>query len=164
MAKKLFDNAKPVLYTIVAFVLLLIALFAIPSRGSASELDFEAGSAMVRGYTPTIGIDINWPRAGPVNTDYEAGFLLSGQSSHKRDNPNAFTVYGLLVDGYKNFEMGIGFAYTNVEWEYTCQQTFALMARWRFTDRIAAQWRHFSTAGSCKPNPGRDFLTLGWRF
>jgi hypothetical protein len=160
--KKLFDNPKKVVYAILAFGCIMLLLFAVKSRGS--ELDFEAGSAMVRGYTPVIGLDINFPRAGPVNTDYEVGFLLSGQSNHYRDNPNAFTVYGLLVDGYKNFEAGIGFGYTNAEWEYTCHETFALMARWRFTSRVAAQWRHFSSAGSCKPNAGRDFLTLAWRF
>jgi hypothetical protein len=162
MSNKLFDNNKGVVYVIIAFVVLLLLLFATKSRGS--ELTFEGGSAMVRGYTPALGLNINFPRAGPVNTDYEVGFLLSGQSTHHKNNPNAFTGYGLIVDGYKNFEMGLGFAYTNVAWEYTCQTTAALMARWRVTPKIAVQWRHFSSAGSCKPNAGRDFLTASWRF
>ena len=162
MSKKIFDNEKGVVAAIVIFVLLLLTLFSIKARGS--ELTFEGGSAMVRGETPVIGLNVRWPRQGPVNTDWEAGFLLSAQSEEKRENPNAFTGYGLIVDGYKNFEMGLGFAYTNVEWEYSCQLTAALMARWRFGQRMALQWRHFSSAGSCKPNPGRDFLTWSWRF
>lgn len=162
MSNKLFDNDKPVVYAIVIFVLLLLAFFAIPSRGS--ELAVEGGSAVVRGETPALGLNLRWPQQGPARTDWEAGFLLSGQSDHNRDNPNAFTLYGMLVDGYKNFEMGLGFAYTNTEWEYTCQETAALMARWRFTPRLTVQWRHFSSAGSCKPNAGRDFATVMWRF
>lgn len=160
--KKMFDNNKAMVALIVLFVAALMILFSIKAR--ASDLLFEGGSAIVRGETPVIGLQVRWPQAGPVNTDWEAGFLLSAQSEHKRSNPNAFTGYGLIVDGYRNFEMGLGFAYTNVEWEYSCQLTAALMMRWRFSDRIAAQWRHFSSAGSCKPNPGRDFITLSWRF
>lgn len=162
--KKILVNNLYTTIAVVIFIIMMLVLFFYPSRGDASELEFEGGSAMVRGYTPTIGLNINFPRQGPVNTDYEVGFLLSGQSEHHRENPNAFTGYALIVDGYKNFEAGLGFAYTNVEWEYTCQLTAALMARWRFTDRFAAQWRHFSSAGSCRPNAGRDFLTFTFRF
>lgn len=159
---KLLGNKWPVVVVVTIFVLAALFLYSRESRGS--DLSFEAGSAIVRGETPVVGLAVNFPRAGPVNTDYEVGFLLSGTSTERESNPNAFTLYGLLVDGWKNFEMGMGFAYTTVEWEYTCQTTFALMARWRFTDRIAVQARHFSSGGSCDPNAGRDFLTASWRF
>jgi hypothetical protein len=159
---KLFDNPRSAVYAIVVFVLILFTLFAIKAR--ASDLYVEGGAALVRGETAALGLNINWPQQGPAHTDWEAGFLLSGTSEYYRENPNAITLYGMLVDGYKNFELGLGFAYTNVEWEYTCQETFALMARWRFTPRLAAQWRHFSSAGSCKPNAGRDIATISWRF
>jgi len=146
------------------FVLALLLFFALSGRGDASELDLEVGSAMLRGETPALGLHVRWPRQGPVNTDWEAGLLLSGSSTHRQDNGNAATWYGMLVDGYKRVELGLGWAWTNAPWEYTCQSTFALMARYRATDRIALQWRHFSSAGSCKPNAGRDFLTAAWRF
>lgn len=158
----LFRNPKPVLWIIGLFVLLLIGLWSIKAR--ASDLSFEAGSAMLRGEAPTIGVHIGWREAGPVGTDYEFGFNLVGSSNHYRSNPNAIMVHALLVDGYKNFEAGLGFYGHNVEWEYNCDFGFQLMMRWRFTDRIAAQWRHFSSGGSCKPNAGRDLLTLSWRF
>ena len=96
---KLLNNKPGVIAAVVTFVLIALFLYSRESRGS--ELEFEAGSAMVRGYTPAVGLAINFPRQGPANTDYEVGFLLSGQSAHRRDNPNAFTVYGLLVDGWK---------------------------------------------------------------
>lgn len=163
MSRKLFNNQKAVVIAIVVFVAFLLWLFAIPARAE-SELRVEAGSAMVRGETPALGLEVRWPLAGPVGTDWEAGFLLSAQSTHRRENPNAFTAYGMIVDGWRRFELGLGFAYTNVDWEYACRETAALMARYRASARLAVQWRHFSSAGSCRPNAGRDFLTASWRF
>lgn len=162
MSKKLFDNPKQVVYLIALFVALLLYFFSLESRGS--ELSVEGGSAYVRGETPYMGLNVRWPRQGPANTDWEAGFILSGQSSYHRDNPNAVTLYGMIVDGYGPFEIGLGFAYTNVDWEYTCRETFALKMGWRFSDRLYAGVKHFSSAGSCKPNAGRDFIGVSWRF
>ena len=160
--KKLFDNQKPVVYGIAAFVVILLILWSVKAR--ADDLYFEAGSAVIRGETPAIGVHINWREKGPANTDYEAGFDLVGQSTNYRSNPNAIILHGALVDGYKNFEAGLGFYWHNVEWEYNCDFGFQLLARWRFTERVAVQWRHFSSAGSCKPNAGRDLLLFSWRF
>jgi hypothetical protein len=70
----------------------------------------------------------------------------------------------MLWDGYRAVELGIGAAYFNVESPFTCQTTFALGARWRITKRLATQWRHYSTGGSCQPNSGRDLATVSWRF
>lgn len=160
--KKLFDNPKPARIAILVFLVLILLLFSIRSRGE--DLYFDAGSAIVRGEAPVIGLNIAWKEAGPVNTDYELGFKLIGQSEHYKQNSNQFVVHGMLVDGWKKAEMGLGFAYFNVPSEYTCQFTFSLLARYRFTDRIHLQAQHFSSAGSCDPNAGRDLLTLGWRF
>jgi hypothetical protein len=162
MGNKLFGNKKPVVYVIVAFVIALFTLFAIKAEGS--ELSAEAGSAVVRGETPTLGINLYWPDTGPVGTDYELGFNLVGQSSGHESNPNTIIIRGMLWDGYKRFSMGLGFAYTNVDQEYTCRFTFAMGLRIKITDRISAQARHFSSAGSCQPNVGRDLLTVAWRF
>lgn len=153
---------KPAFYIVAVFVIVLLTFLSIQAR--AAEIGVETGSAMLRGETATLGLNINWPLAGPKNTDYEIGFLLSGGSTHRRANDPAFTGYAMIVDGYKKFEIGFGFAYTNSEWEYTCNGTATLMLRWRFSPRVTAQWHHFSSAGSCRPNAGRDFLTVGWRF
>ena len=159
---RLFDNPTKAVYVIVAFVVLLLLLFSITSRGS--ELSVEGGSAVGRGETPTIGLDIRWPTAGPARTDYELGFNLIGESVYK-DKPvsNQIAWHGMLWDGYKNFEMGIGAAYFNVPSPYTCDLNFALGARYRL-GRVAVTWRHFSSAGSCHPNIGRDLLTAAWSF
>lgn len=159
----LFRNPKGAVYAIAAFVAILLLGFAISARGDET-LSFEGGSTMLRGETPTIGLNIACPLCGPVNTDYEFGFDLIGESSENTDNPNVIQLHAQIVDGWKNAEIGFGFYYQNVETEYVCQFGFHLLARYRFTERVSLQWRHSSSAGSCRPNAGRDLLTIGWRF
>jgi hypothetical protein len=160
---RLFRNPWQAVVAIVIFVALF--MFLLSKEARSEEIYVDAGSTVVRGYTPTIGLNLAWKEQGPKNTDYELGFKLIGDSEFKgEDQSNQFVVHGMLVDGWKNAEMGVGFAYFNVESDYNCQFTFSMLARYRFTQRIHAQWHHFSTAGSCKPNYGRDLLTLGWRF
>lgn len=79
--QRLFDNPKPTVYGIVVFVLLMLLLFSVHSRGA--DLYFDAGSTVVRGYTPTIGVNLVFPQQGPVNTSYEVGFNLIGQSTFR---------------------------------------------------------------------------------
>jgi len=161
--KDIFNLPKSIKWLVVLAVIAFLTFLSFSSRGS--ELYLDAGSAIVRGETPVLGLNIAWKNAGPVNTDYELGFKLIGQSDYKgKPQTNQFALHALLVDGYKNFEMGMGFAYFNVPSNYTCQENFSIMVRWRFTDRIHLQGQHYSSAGSCKPNVGRDLVTLGWRF
>jgi hypothetical protein len=160
---RLFRNPKKAVYMIVAFVILLLMLFSISSRGHASELYLDGGMTVARGLAPSLGLSIKWPEKGPVNTDYELGFRLTGESEYKGSQPNAVTIYGMLVDGYGPLEAGIGFARTNVSWSYACQDTFELMLglKWK---RTRVRYQHNSSAGSCEPNTGRDWLMFSWRF
>ena len=160
--RKLFRNPKAAVYLIVVFIVLLISRWLVPAR--ASELRIEGGSAVLRGETPALGLHITWPQTGPVGTDYEAGFVLIGESSHYQYNPNVIALHAALVDCWRNLEAGLGFYGMNVEHEYTCRFGFHLLARYRFTDRIATTWRHYSSAGSCTPNAGRDLVMVSWRF
>lgn len=161
---RLFRNPKSAVAIIVVVVLALLWFFSRESRAE-STLQVEGGSAVLRGYTPTLGLSIQWPLAGPADTDYELGFMLIGDGTYNEvDFGNQVVWYGMLWDGYRDIELGIGAAYFNVESPFTCQFTFALGARWRFTSRLAAQWRHYSTAGSCAPNSGRDLATINYRF
>jgi hypothetical protein len=163
MSNRLLRN--PLVAVITVVVVILTFLFLLSREARSEEIYLDAGSAMVRGFTPTIGLNIVWHEEGPKKTDYELGFKLIGESEFRgEDQDNQFVIHGMLVDGYKNAELGIGFAYFNVESDYNCQLTFSLLARYRFTERIHTQWHHFSTGGSCYPNYGRDLLTIGWRF
>jgi len=161
---KLFENRKKVLYIILGFVAVWLFILSVDVRAE-SELRFDGGMAVLKGETPTIGMNIKWPLAGPVNTDYELGFHLIGSSDtpKKPDSPNSITAYGMLVDGYKWYEMGLGFGLTNNDNKYHCRATFTLMAgaKWK---RLTLRWYHNSSAGSCRPNTGRDLVKVGWRF
>ena len=77
---RLFRNPKSSLYLIAAFVIVLLVLFARHSR--ASELQLEGGAAVLRGYTPALGLSIQWPDKGPAQTDYELGFLIIGDGEY----------------------------------------------------------------------------------
>lgn len=161
---RLFRNSPKVLWLIVVFVILFFLLLANPAR-AGQRLSVEAGSAIVRGPAPTVGLTIGCPLCGPAKTDYEFGFQLIGSSDHPYGpQPNAIVAHAAIVDGWKNYELGLGLYAHNVKWAYNCQVGFHLLGRYRFSDHASIQWRHYSTAGSCRPNPGRDLLTFGWRF
>ena len=160
---RLFRNARGTVIAILVFVVALLVLFAVRARAEQT-LAVEAGAAVLRGQTPAIGLTVGCPQCGPVGTSYEFGFDLVGDSHDYGESPNAIGPRVMLVDGWKQAELGLGFQWWNVETGYTCQFTFALLARWRFTDRLAAQWRHSSSAGSCRPNVGRDLLTVSYGF
>ena len=162
MTVALFNNPKKVVVAIVVFVLIFLFM-AWQSARADSEFNLYGGSAVVKGFTPALGATIKWPEAGPGVMDWEAGFLLSGESEFRGKQPNTISVFGMLVPKWKRLETGLGFAYHNNAWSYSCQETFALMAGYR-GENLSVRWMHFSTAGSCKPNPGRDFLVAGWRF
>ena len=78
---RLFRNPKSAVYLIVAFVVAFLLLLAIRARAE-STIQVEGGSAVLRGYTPTLGLSIQWPEAGPARTDYELGFMLIGDGNY----------------------------------------------------------------------------------
>lgn len=160
---RLFRNPKGAVYGILVFVMALLLLFAIRARAEQT-LAVEAGAAVLRGQTPAIGLTGACVQCGPVGTSWEYGFDLIGDSHDYADNPNVIQLRGQIVDGWRRAEIGLGFYWQNVETEYVCDFGFHLLARWRFANRLSAQWRHSSSAGSCRPNVGRDLLTVSYRF
>jgi hypothetical protein len=127
----------------------------------AQTLSIEAGIAT--GEVPALGVTVGG-LAGPVGAHYEFGFDFVGDSHDYESTPNAIGPRAMLVKGWKQFDAGLGFQWWNVESRESCQFTFALLARWRFTERWAAQWRHASSANSCRPNQGRDVVGISLRF
>ena len=129
---RLFRNPKGAVYGIIAFV--AAAADAVRDQARAEQtLQFEAGAAVLRGETPAIGLTIGCPGCGPVGTNYEFGFDLVGDSHDYSESPNSIGPRVMMVDGYKKLALGLGFQWWNVETGYTCQFTFALMARYRAT-------------------------------
>lgn len=127
----------------------------------AQTLSLEGGIAT--GEVPVVGATVGGLE-GPVGTHYEFGFDLVGDSHDYESSPNAIGPRAMLVKGWGKAEAGLGFQWWNVESRESCQFTFALLARWRFTERFSAQWRHASSANSCRPNQGWNLFTVGYRF
>lgn len=127
----------------------------------AQTLSLEGGIAT--GEVPVVGATVGGLE-GPVGTHYEFGFDLVGDSHDYESSPNAIGPRAMLVKSWKQFDAGLGFQWWNVETDRTCQFTFALLGRYRITERVAVQWRHSSSANSCRPNHGWNLATVSWRF
>lgn len=151
---------------VAAFLIALIGFLSCYSQqAEGSELRFETGAAMLRGWTPALGISAYYVDVGPGYTDLELGVDLVGESTHRKlPQSNTATVYGMVwANGGPRVQLGLGLAFTQGEQTYTCDKTFALGARYQHSRRLSVQWRHFSSADTCQPNTGRDLLTVSWR-
>lgn len=155
-------TAKPGRWLVVLFVVAFLTFLALPARAE-QRLEVEAGSAVVRGAAPVLGLTWSCPGCGPVGTGYELGFDLIGQKATGAERNN-IQVRGALVDAVGPVELGLGLFTQNNPDPYVCAWGFHLLARYRFTDRLAIAWRHSSSADSCQPNTGRDLLAVAWRF
>lgn len=160
--RSLFPHKKTVRYILTGIVLLFVGGLATHCRtADASEVTFEAGAQYLRGPAATIVMSIR--NDGPGDSSIESGLFLVGQ---KPDGNNG--VMGgqvLLVDGFKRLDIGIGLAYMNHQHvQLGSQLNFALMVRYRITDKWQVSVRHWSNASTTDENTGLDIITVGYRF
>lgn len=155
--RRLFLNKT--VWTIVVFVGLLLGAFA--TRCRASELHVEPGTAFIRGETPALVLRLDWPHAGPGDAGYECALGLIGAT---REATNQGALSCLLVDGYGRLDVGIGVALLHHPDAYNgSRANYALMLRYRITERLSLTWRHYSNAGMTDVNKGRDLLLIGFK-
>lgn len=157
----LLDNPK----TATLIVLTVISLFFlfISFSADASETRLELG--------PTYTSEFNGG-AGLIYTErfkgkWDIGIALIGEQDWKgQTTGNNGNVFGQRIVKYRKIELGLGAAYwiTTDDRIIGCNLGFTMMTRWNITDRLSATIRHWSNAGTCKPNRGQDLLTIGWRF
>lgn len=77
--------------------------------------------------------------------------------------PNIFFQVQRVVK-YNHWQMGIGPAYfNNTNRALGTNLTWGLMLGYKW-DKWAIRFRHYSNAGSGKPNMGQDMLTIGYTF
>lgn len=167
--RRLFLNKT--VWMIVVFVGLLLGAFATSCRAedlddrktferSRSELHIEPGMAFIRGETPALMLRLEWPNAGPGDTGYECTLGIIG-SADKSPNQGVWSC--LLVDGYGRLDIGLGVAMLHHTDTFNgSRANYALMLRYRFTDRVSLTWRHYSNAGMTDVNKGRDLLLVGF--
>ena len=177
MGNKLFNNPKPAIYIIWAFVALLI-LFLIYNDAEASETRLEVGPTFLS-TDPSHGVAV---MISEVWADkFLVGFGLIGQQDGKFSEGTVFVENNIMVQGQfvvqgparwswsKDIEMGAGLAFfQNTNRALGLPLVFSLtlgyerpQRGWR-PDRF--NYRHYSNAGSGSPNGGQDLLMFGWDF
>jgi hypothetical protein len=151
----------------VIFTAVLVLAIAMPCRaGDGAVLAFEAGQSVIRGPATAIRLSITWPGSGPAGTEYTCGMgLVTASDYRNQEQPIQAVLDCQLVRNFGQIEFGAGPSYLkNVDSYNGSNLNFALVARWRITDRLSVQWRHWSNAGIVRPNAGRDIVSVGLSF
>lgn len=155
---------KPI-YLVGLFLLLL--LFAFWKEGRA-EVSAEIGPTFASGEFSDGGALILSERFG----DYEIGIgYLSEQRVVPRDEVETEVMENIVFQASRmvglteSIELGIGVSMFNAESRTLGSKfNFSLTLRWVITDRWYANVRHWSNAGSVRPNMGQDAIMIGYRF
>lgn len=156
---RLFRNRT--VWPILIFVGLLILAFATRCRAE-SELWLEAGSTIVRNEAPVLGFAIEWPNAGPTDTDFSLSLHLIGESDN---TPNQSALGAMVVDGFGRFDIGFGVCLLHhTDRRNGSLANFMLSVGYRFGDKTGARVRHCSNAGQTDVNRGLDMALLRRRF
>jgi len=159
------DNPKKVQITVALVV--LAALFAYGTKCHGEEVVFSGGTTVAHG--PAEAIDLSWRFPSEVTDAYwQASLTLVGDSEYGGRQPNQAAAQVLYVDGFGPMDIGIGAALLqNVDRYNGSHANFALQIGYNFRlfgVDLYAQYRHWSNAGTVKPNLGRDIVFVGHRF
>lgn len=164
---RLFNNPKGVVFAILA-VLGLFFLYAVYNKADAAEA--ELGPTFTGEFNGGLGLSY----MERVHPKIDVGVtLISDQDWNDRVTHNNGNVWAAFVqerpDGWTRWlpsEMSIGAAaWINTDDRLIgCHLGYQLGVKYRFTKALSVGIRHWSNAGTCKPNRGQDVLTFGWRF
>jgi Lipid A 3-O-deacylase (PagL) len=166
----LFNNPPGAVRLIVAFVILfLLGLFGFNRCAHAVEpfAQVSAGSTYVRGPAPVLDLAMTWKVAPESRNFWKADLTLIGSSTFRGEAaPNNVALRGLYVGGFDRLDVGLGVAWLQNPKPYNgCPMNFTLEIAYRLRALpLTLTASHISSAGTCAPNLGRDFLTLGYRF
>lgn len=160
--KSLFPHDKKVRYVLTAFVVLILLAAATQCR--ASSFAFEGGVQYLRG--PAASVAASVVTQGPGDSSIESGLMLVGSvDTEDRMHDGVMGAQVLYVDGFGRFDLGLGLAYMNRQHENLGSNlNFAMLVRYRFTERWFVAVRHWSNAGTTPNNTGLDVINIGRRF
>ena len=157
----LMRNPKKVMLGVAAFVACLLLTFATTCHGE--EVLFSVGSPVSRGMTPAV--DLSWRFDSKTDAYWQTSLTLVGESTYSGEyQSNNAGLQVLYVDGFGPVDLGIGVAFLQNTDRYNGSHanfTLQFGYNWR---QLYVQYRHWSNAGTIKPNLGRDLLFVGWRF
>lgn len=158
--KKLFNNKPNVVVAIVIFVLLFGWLVVSEAK---AEGTFELGPTWLSGFDNN---GYGFVYTERVAEKWDLGLhLISEQDFYNTVIPNngGFFVQRVVCKG--NFCMGLGATrWINTSRLIGSEFTFGLMVGYQFNDQWGVRIRHWSNAGTKKPNRGQDLLTLTYTF
>jgi hypothetical protein len=162
---------KPRVTLIVLAVIALFSLGLLLPKCHAAALDapyvqLSGGEAVVRGQAPVLDLTFTEPAPQLRKAYWQESLTIIGTSTFQgRPVPNNFMLRGLFVDGFGNFDVGLGVAWVDNYLPYNGQHVnFALQLAYRFALGPTLTYAHVSDAGTTANNLGRDMVLLGWRF
>lgn len=163
---KLFNNPKPVVYIILALIVLFFAY-----KANATEAEFGA-TFDSKGFNEGIALGVS---ERFLDNKLDLGLFLIGEQKYKKEDiivgNNGNVTLAYVATKPETWwiilptEAHIGAAY----WIETnrfigSQMTFNLALKWHIGKHASFGIRHWSNAGTVKPNRGQDMITIGWRF
>lgn len=167
---RLFDNPRPARYVILGFIILIGFFLAYEVK---AETTIELGA-------PAISYKFTTAN-GPLfiiserTEKWNVGFGLIGQQEdkHNRVISNNIFIHGQRIvrgRGWLDHTiLGVGLAYfNNTTPNMGCNINFSLSLEYNKRQKSLIPdyfvIRHFSSAGSCRPNAGQDAFLIGWYF
>lgn len=162
--RKLESILRPV-YLIAAFVILLMVFFA---KESKAEVQIEVGAGFLSGEFSQGGALL-------LTENFVDGKYLLGMGviSKQEVTDRAGDLYDLEENLFVMAQrrvcqrwvcLGIGAAHFNATNRALGSKFTAALSIELVKDNWSLSLRHFSNAGSARPNMGQDLLTLGYAF
>lgn len=155
---------KPV-FIISAFLLLL--LWGLNQEARA-ETSVELGGTMLSGQYgqgTALILSETWKDKYSIGFGYITKQEVTDRSGTTYSLRENVFVQGVRhIDITEKFNLGLGASYFNdTNRALGSQFAFSLLMRYDITDRWNINFRHYSNAGSKRPNMGQDMLTVGYR-
>ena len=163
-----FGNAPKVVAILIVFVLLWLLPFVLGQCSArAAELEFSAGSAVIRGPASAMGAKLIVPNVVSNVADAACGFMLIGGSTYRNEwQRTQAAVHCQLISHVGRFNFGLGAGVLQHDDAYNGGKiNFSLMLQVRVWKELYLTLdQHFSNSASAEPNLGRDLVLASWRF
>ena len=154
-----FNNDKPAVYIIWAFIALVVLFLAVAAR---AETEFELGATfMYSNYSDGSALMISETWDGK----YLIGFGIVGDQKSEGDVVKSnMLVQAQRLVSYKDITLGLGVA----GWQHESRLIGAKLGFSLSLGYALGNWnvryRHYSNGGTAYPNSGQDILLVGYRF
>jgi len=150
-------------YAVAVFV--LIFLVALATKCHSQGIVFGVGPTMLRGEASALQVAWQWPAIQSRDAHFETAITVIGPSTFEgKDQGNQFAWSVVYIDGFKNFDIGLGPAFLRKTDAFnTASANFNLLVGYHWK-KWFVRWDHFSNMGTAQPNLGRDMILVGTTF